>query len=156
MNSRRLLIAAVVLAAASVGNRAQAQCGPYGFGGGYGAWDVGRLYGVLADNVPYYAAFPPVYYSQPVPRTYGYSPFAYPPGVMTPEVVETVEPQVIDNPYVTPAPAVQGTSAPVEPRVIDQTTSVAPVREPLVILNPYVSQAGRHSGMAAANIGNAR
>lgn len=154
MNSRRLLIAAAVLAAASFGNRAHAQCGPYGgFGGGFGAWDVGRLYGVLADNVPYYAAFPPVYYSQPVPRTYGYSPFAYPPGVMTPEVVETAEPQVIDNPYFSPSTPVEGTAVPVAPKVIDQTTRIAPAREPLVILNPYVSQAGRDSGVATTAAG---
>ena len=56
------------------------------FYGGYNFWDAGRLYGVLADNVPYYSAFPPVYYSVPVARTYGYSPFAYPPGTMTPEI----------------------------------------------------------------------
>ncbi len=43
---------------------AQAQYGFNGCGyGGWGAFDVGRLYGVLANNVPYYAAFPPVYYS---------------------------------------------------------------------------------------------
>ena len=38
------------------------------------------------DNyrIPYYALYPPVYYSYPVARPYGYSPFAYPPGTMTP------------------------------------------------------------------------
>jgi hypothetical protein len=36
--------------------------------------------------VPHFALYPPVYYSLPIARTYGYSPFAYPPGVMTPEV----------------------------------------------------------------------
>lgn len=154
MNLRHaLMTAAIVSAAAAGGSQAHAQCGPYG-GWGYGAWDVGRLYGVLADNVPYFAAFPPVYYSQPVPRTYGYSPFAYPPGVMTPEVVQEVEPQVIENPYFSPQPAIEG-PAMVAPNTVDQTTSVAPTRGPLVILNPYVSQTGGQ-GIASATSDTAR
>ena len=36
------------------------------------------------ESVPYYSLHPPVYYSHRVARTYGYSPFAYPPGVLTP------------------------------------------------------------------------
>lgn len=38
----------------------------------------------VTEAVPYYSLYPPVYYSCRVARTYGYSPFAYPPGVMTP------------------------------------------------------------------------
>jgi hypothetical protein len=151
MNIRRTLMTAIIVSAAgTLGSQAHAQCGPYGGGYGFGAWDMGRLYGVMADNVPYFAAFPPVYYSQPVPRTYGYSPFAYPPGVMTPEVVEAIEPQVIENPYVVPEPATEG-PAMAAPNTADQTTSVAPVRGPLLILNPYVSQAGGGSGIASAS-----
>lgn len=151
MNFRRtLMMAAIVSAAGTLGGQAHAQCGPYGGGYGFGAWDMGRLYGVMADNVPYFAAFPPVYYSAPVPRTYGYSPFAYPPGVMTPDLVETVaEPQVIENPYVVPEATSEG-PAMIAPESVDQTTSVAPVRGPLEILNPYVSQTGGASGMASA------
>ena len=143
MNIRRtLMIAVIVSAAGTLSGQAHAQCGPYGGYGGYGfgAWDVGQLYGVLADEVPYFAAFPPVYYSQPVPRTYGYSPFAYPPGVMTPEVVQEVQPAVINNPYVTPEPTAVEGPAMVAPNTVDQTTSVAPVRGPQVILNPYFSK----------------
>lgn len=53
------------------------------------------------DTVPYYSLYPPVYYSYPVPRTYGYSPFAYPPGTMTPElqIQEIPAPKVMSNPY---------------------------------------------------------
>jgi len=147
MSLRRLslaLFAAVALSASA--GRANAQCG-YGFGfGGY--WDIGRLYGVLAQNVPYYAAFPPVYYSVPVPRTYGYSPFAYPPGVMTPEI-ESVEPLAIDNPFMNGAP--QNVQAPpaAEP-MADRTTSVAPQpTQPLVVNNPFF----RPSAPAAAYAG---
>ena len=157
MNIRRtLMIAVIVSAAGTLSGQVHAQCGPYGGYGGYGfgAWDVGQLYGVLADEVPHFAAFPPVYYSQPVPRTYGYSPFAYPPGVMTPEVVEAVEPQVIDNPYVEPVPVGDG-PAMVVPESVDQTTSVTPARGPQVILNPYVSQSGGASGMASTAAGAA-
>jgi hypothetical protein len=35
-------------------------------------------------GIPHFAAFPPVYYSHIVPRPYGYSPYAYVPGVVTP------------------------------------------------------------------------
>ena len=138
MNMRRLFLAAAMVAASgAAASSANAQCAGYGGGyGGYGYWDIGRLYSVLADNVPYYSAFPPVYYSYPVPRTYGYSPFAYPPGVMTPEV-EMVEPVAINNPYF------RGDS--VEPAdaeaTINQTTA-APAARPLEIINPYVKTGG--------------
>lgn len=129
---------------------AHAQCGAgYGLGVYGGFWDIGRLYGLLADEVPYYAAFPPVYYSHPVPRTYGYSPFAYPPGVMTPDV-EMVEPQVIENPYYkgeeAPLPQPDETSGGAP--AVDQTTSVAKPGVPLVIINPYVSGASTASVQA--------
>jgi hypothetical protein len=101
MIKRSGCLALVALCGLMAGN-ANAQCGG-GFGGGYGYWDIGRLYQVLSDNVPYYSAFPPVYYSMPVPRTYGYSPFAYPPGVMTPEIVDVAGPAEIINPHIEPA-----------------------------------------------------
>jgi hypothetical protein len=148
MSLRRvLLMAAVAAAGVGAAGRAEAQYG-YGCAGGYGgfgAWDVGRLYSVLAENVPYYAAFPPVYYSVPVPRTYGYSPFAYPPGVMTPEVVEPAgEPLSIINPYYEgtseAAVTVEGAAPATAPA--DQTTRVeakAPASGPQLIINPYVT-----------------
>lgn len=55
--------------------------------------------GYTPYRIPYYALHPPVYYSYPVPRTYGYSPFAYPPGTMTPEVAPP-EPVMIQNKFV--------------------------------------------------------
>jgi hypothetical protein len=148
MNVRRILMLAVV-AAASAGSagRADAQVG-YGCAGGYGgygwgAWDIGRLYSVLAQNVPYYAAFPPVYYSVPVPRTYGYSPFAYPPGVMTPEVVESAEPLAVENPYFSGASEVSTASEPAAQAPADRTT-MAPATQPVgpqLIVNPYFERA---------------
>ena len=142
MNLKRtLLLAAVLTVTAASANQASAQCAGYGggFGGyGFGAWDIGRLYEVLADNVPYHAAFPPVYYSYPVPRTYGYSPFAYPPGVMTPDV-EMCQPQEIINPYIEGEPEEVAPQA--EPASVDKTTSTPKLSQPLVIMNPYVTDA---------------
>ncbi len=48
---------------------------------------------------PYFSLHPPVYYSVPVPRTYGHSPFAYPGTFRTPEVA-IEEPEIIENPHV--------------------------------------------------------
>lgn len=114
-------------------DNAQAQYGlsAGGCGGGYGAFDVGRLYRVLGQNVPHFAAFPPVYYSAPVPRTYGYSPFAYPPGTMTPEIVEPIVAQEIINPYVP-------TSTEKVSEDDDKVTKTDGVLQPLVVVNPYV------------------
>jgi hypothetical protein len=110
---------------------AKAQSGMNG-GCGYGyGFDVGRLYRVMADNVPHFAAFPPVYYSAPVPRTYGYSPFAYPPGTMTPEVVQAAAPVEIVNPHYKPAAT---STDEVEDKITQSDTS-----QPLLVINPYVS-----------------
>jgi len=114
----------------------QAQCGAqggsYGYGfGGYG-YDVGQLYRVLSQNVPYYAAFPPVYYSAPVPRTYGYSPFAYPPGTATPDLPSPIiVSKEILNPYV-PASTVA------EKAEADKVTQSDSTPQPLAIVNPFV------------------
>ncbi len=51
------------------------------------------------EHVPYFALHPPVYYTQPVGRPYGWSPFAYPAWVPTP-LLEPPRPMVIQNPYV--------------------------------------------------------
>lgn len=126
-----LLMIAALLAAAP---NASAQCGNGGWG--WGGYDLGYLYGTMAYNVPHFAAFPPVYYSYPVPRTYGYSPFAYPPGTMTPEIEMGAEqPVTIENPYV---PSTQNAAK----ATVDQSASSAKQPQPLVIINPYVAGAG--------------
>jgi len=116
---------------------AQGCDGCYG-GGGWG-YGMGYLYNSLDYNVPYFAAHPPVYYSYPVPRTYGYSPFAYPPYTMTPDVVMGEEhPVTIINPYV---PSSQQTPA----ADADQSAAASQANrqpQPLVIINPYVNGAG--------------
>jgi hypothetical protein len=124
--------------------------GTHGFGHGFGGlgrgfmalgvggdyeygWDIADLYRQLYQNLPYFALHPPVYYSQPVPRTYGYSPFAYPPGVMTPDVVEETKPVTIINPYVpTTKPASTETKT-------DRSASTSNSPKPLVIINPFAA-----------------
>lgn len=116
----------------------------HGFGGGFGiavgggeyGWDIAELYRELYNNLPYFALHPPVYYSEPVPRTYGYSPFAYPPGVMTPELVGESQPVTINNPYVPPT-----TPASPEIKPSDRSASTSSAPEPLVIINPFVTPA---------------
>lgn len=124
--TNRIRLAILTLCLALVGGvfaesaNAQAPyCGGWGYNLGY------RMYGL--EHIPYYALHPPVYYSYPVPRPYGYSPFAYPPGTPTPEVsVEVVKPARMRNPYV---PGVRQEEA-----TEDRTTAV----EPLRMRNPFV------------------
>ena len=119
------------------GPAAKAQ-GPYCGGGlGYGCginFPYG-LYGSRVNDVPYFAMFPPVYYSAPVPRTYGWSPFAYPPGTMTPEL-EAPMPEEIINPYV-PQNKDQKETKPTGQRVADHRGPT-----PQVMINPFVKSSG--------------
>ncbi len=114
--SRSLLLAAAALVATAGISRVAVADGGfpacYGYGAGYGQahgpltgssffempYATGRI-----PTPPYFALHPPVYYSAPVPRTYGYSPFAYPGSVPTPEIVEPTGPATIVNPYAKPS-----------------------------------------------------
>ena len=50
--------------------------------------------------MPYFAKFPPVYYSGIVKRPYGISPFATPPGIIPTELqVAVPKPVTISNPF---------------------------------------------------------
>ena len=98
----------------------------YGYGYGYGNYP---LYG--RDHIPYYALHPPVYYSYPVPRPYGWSPFAYPGTVQTPDVdfAAAIAPKTIENPEVRVNKLTRSTAD-------SHTTAIEPIR----IVNPFVSQ----------------
>ncbi len=116
--------AAVVIAGCS--SLAQAQ---YGWGGGCG-FGFGMPYNVYSMNAPpYFAMFPPVYYSHVVPRPYGYSPFAYPPGFTTPERVAV--------PFQGPQRYARRSSA--QPSPSDTVRTAA---RPVIIKNPYVLAEG--------------
>jgi len=104
-------------------------------------WGYG-YYSIYAhDYIPYYALHPPVYYSYQVSRPYGYSPFAYPPGTMTPRF-ETERLRIFED-----SASVEQVATP-EPQ---QTTSV-----PKRIVNPYVSGAAAADRLSATAAGKAR
>ena len=124
-----MLVALVAVVALAVAPPTLACNGCGGYGYGYG---LGYLYSSLDYNVPYFAAHPPVYYSYPVPRTYGYSPFAYPPHVMTPEIVGEPQPLEITNPHV---PSTQQKPADAS---TDRTARTKVQPGPMVIDNPFV------------------
>jgi hypothetical protein len=84
-------------------------------------------------RIPYYALYPPVYYSYPVARPYGYSPFAYPPGTITPEITPKTAAVEFRNPFVPQRKASQDMSAFSAPRMY---------------YNPYVKGTG---ALAAAS-----
>lgn len=124
---RVLILCAVVGGSAVAARQADAQV----FNGYVGGWYGGLPYSVYSlDSVPYYALHPPVYYSHIVPRPYGYSPYAYPPNIMTPDRPPAA-PQVMINPHVPSTPAKNRT----------ESTRVAAV-EPKTIINPYVVNDG--------------
>ncbi len=84
--------------------------GFFGFGGGWGLpW--GNEIPAYADAVPYFALHPPVYYSYPVARPYGDSPYPAQPSSFPPTPVDS-EPKIIINPYVTPEGAAPSNAAP--------------------------------------------
>ena len=119
---RYSLLAAAVLLITGAG-KAQAQFfgTPYGFGYGSSIYANERL--------PFYSLYPPVYYKQAIPRSYGYSPFAYPLGSPTPTPSSVS--QLLPNPfYAAPAPA----PAPDDSELADRP-------KPLIIRNPFVPDA---------------
>jgi hypothetical protein len=131
----------VLLAASLQASQASAQIGigPGAYGlGFYNYNDYNGYY-----RVPYYALYPPVYYSHPVARPYGFSPFAYPPGTITPAVA----PQVAAVEYVNPFVRQDGTSSISN----DRDDAVAPsdaagtedksASRPRMYLNPFVQTA---------------
>jgi hypothetical protein len=128
---------------------AQAQVAPgcspiqYWLGNNHDHWFGGTFSSPYATGriptPPYFALHPPVYYSYPVPRSYGYSPFAYPGIVATPEVTEVSapEPEEIINPHV--KPSVKETSEKLQDRVTQNKSQW--------ITNPYAANPGLKPGV---------
>lgn len=115
----------------------------YGYGWSYALYDGHPVSLYRSGQIPvppYFSLHPPVYYSLPVARTFGYSPFAYPPGIITPDASLRC-PKVIVNKFV-----------PQKAAAVSSREKVAAT--PLRIRNPYVadwddpSQVG--AGMMAA------
>jgi hypothetical protein len=105
------LVAAGLLAIGSQSAEARGPgMGPLGntvtgyYSGNFGYYQMlWRLYNTSHVPVPpYFALQPPVYYSQPVARPYGYSPYAYPRWIETPAPKVPVQSATISNPFVSP------------------------------------------------------
>lgn len=129
--NKLLLVVLVAIAALTMSAAPNAKaCDSFGYG-------YGLLYSSLDYRVPYFAAHPPVYYSYPVPRTYGYSPFAYPPHVMTPEISAPMQPLEISNPYV---PVDKTKPSATQTPANDRAAKIVPVPQPLMVVNPFVGQ----------------
>jgi hypothetical protein len=87
---------------------------------------VGNYSTYSQESIPYYALYPPVYYSYPVARTYGLYPFAY-YAEAAPSQSVAIEPKMVRNSFVEQK-SVE------EPKLLSQ--------QPLRIVNPFVEQAG--------------
>ena len=119
MTAAKLVLGGAVLAAVLAASAQAAD--PYYAGYGWGCTTYPPLNGYSpGEHVPYFALYPPVYYGQIVPRTYGQSPFAYPATMAAPPSQDVVV-AAADRP---PAP--------------------------LLVINPYVSQPAEVSHPAGA------
>ncbi|HOM18547.1 MAG TPA: hypothetical protein PLQ00_14545, partial [Thermoguttaceae bacterium] len=107
------------------------------------------------EHVPYFALHPPVYYTQPVGRPYGWSPFAYPSWVQTP-LVESPRPMVIQNPYVVGFGP--GAKAPplgdARRDAIENAPSSVRTSRPIRIANPYTAQPNGGTSLPPATPGS--
>ena len=96
------------------------------------------------DEPPYFAKFPPVYYSHPVARPYGISPYAVPPGIVPVEMTIAPKPKKVVNPFFPKAPE-QEPKANKEKRLDAPSKQdaakekSASVTRPKRILNPFYS-----------------
>ncbi|MEM8865354.1 MAG: hypothetical protein AAGF31_07365 [Planctomycetota bacterium] len=109
--------------------------GQFGAFGGFGSTNIFDLYRSGQTPIPpYFALNPPVYYSAPVPRTYGYSPFYYPGDIQTPDIVVNAQPVEIINPYV---PSSLNQSKPAPETTVQSETQPS---GPLMVENPYFNQ----------------
>lgn len=92
-----------------------------------GGWLAGiSLRSYDSERLPYYALFPPVYYSHPIRHPYGHSPFARLPELPSVLEVRSEGPLAVKNPFC-------GLES---PRPKDET----PGSGPLVVKNPHFGQ----------------
>lgn len=111
--------------------RANGGCGVNGFGFPF---LIGGGLLERSEDLPYFAKFPPVYYSGKVTRPYGISPFAAPPGIAPVEMnAAPVAPQKVINPYFKDEMEVD-----VEQKVEKITVGTELKDKSTTILNPYI------------------
>lgn len=98
-----MALAAIVLMG-DVTAHAQNYAGGYQFGAGWQSNGGGGFFrgGTPREQPPYFAQFPPVYYSHIVPRPYGISPYAAPAGIAPVEMSFSIPapmPITVRNPF---------------------------------------------------------
>ncbi len=100
---KRLLAIAVAIAAVSMFAETNATAQGYGsgyqFGAGINSVRCNSFRSVEREQPPYFAKYPPVYYSHIVKRPYGVSPYAAPSGIMPVEMQVVPIPVTIKNPF---------------------------------------------------------
>ena len=137
MNLKQILLVAGALTVAVAFTSSASAIDQYGFvlNGNYGG--LPRAYNYRVPTPPYFAVHPPVYYSHPVSRPYGLSPYAWP---ATPRNFARVQqpPRMVHNPF-TPQ---------TKSRV--QRDAVA-TSQPQMIFNPFVTEANVTSQLATAD-----
>jgi len=108
-------------------------------GCGYGGFNGVHRFQHSDRQIPYFAEHPPVYYSFPVPRTYGHSPYAYPGTFRTPEIEMAPAPLMIENPHVTPEQVEPEAKINAE----KDSTASKKLPRPLIVVNPYYKASPR-------------
>ena len=88
-------------------------------------------------DMPYFAKFPPVYYSHVVKRPYGVSPFAAPSGIVPVEMSAPVPMMRIQNPYM--EQDVDVIEIPSEPVETDDDAVEETASKTTWIQNPYIN-----------------
>ncbi len=153
---KRLILAAIITISGAVGS-VNTACGQDFYGNGYGlGLGANQAFPFPGQNAwagfstreepPYFAKFPPVYYSHIVRRPYGVSPYAAPPGIAPVEMQAQYQPvpEVIVNPYFAPdAPANSEAIAPDAPtpdslKAPGPTAAVPMVPDSRPILPPVI------------------
>ncbi len=97
-------------------------------------------------DMPYFAKFPPVYYSHVVKRPYGVSPFAAPSGIVPVEMTAPVPMMRIQNPYI--EQDVDVIDIPSEPVETDDEAVEETASKTTWIPNPYINS-DRPSSLAS-------
>lgn len=90
---------------------------------------------IIMSPPPYFALYPPVYYDRIVPRAYGISPYAVPPGVMPVENSVAPAAKTISNPFFKPEQSARGKKQQQQrTKTANNKRSLTPAK---VVVNPF-------------------
>jgi len=142
-----MVVVAFALVLGATAEPAQAQCngcGAFGYGGigGYGLLGLNGSAYRSGDipTPPYFALHPPVYYSQPVARPYGHSPFAYPGTHETPAPAPVQKSALITNPHVRPVKNRSGDALDLKKMDLKKADVKEVTQNQVEIINPFFRQ----------------